>query len=110
MKVKWSQSILVAAACLIVASCGDAPVADQPTADRPPGVDENSWVRISDTAGIVLTEVRVTPATIRLRGIDVETVVPQALQRGTGVLMVKVGAAWMRIDLELPAPRVQPLL
>jgi hypothetical protein len=119
------SSILVAAACVIAASCGGPPGPDRPTAlqrvaerpaaepsvaDRPPGVGEDSWVRLSDTAGIVLTDVRATRATIRLKGIDVETVVPPLLQQGTGVLMVKLGDAWIRVDLALPAPRVQPLL
>lgn len=102
MKVTRSQWLLVTAACLIVASS-----AAQSEADRPPGVDENSWVPISDTAGIVLTNIAGMPAAIRLRESEVEAVVP--LRTGTGILMVKVGGAWMRVELELPHPRVQPL-
>ena len=49
MKITRSQWMLVATACLIVGGS-----AAQSNVDRPPGVDENSWVPISDTAGIVL--------------------------------------------------------
>ena len=103
MKVTRSQWILVATACLIVASSKA-----QSGGDRPPGADGNNWVPISDSAGILLTNVAGTPDAIRLRqGFNVETIVPR---QGTGILMVKHGGTWMRVDLELPRPRVQPLL
>lgn len=100
MKITRSQWILVAAACLIVVSS-----AAQSGADRPPGVDENRWVPISATAGIVLTEVSGMPASFRLT--DLEAATP--LRAGTGILMVKRAGAWMRVDLEFPQPRAQPL-
>lgn len=100
MKITRSQWIVVAAACLIVASS-----AAQSRADRPPGVAENAWVPISDTAGIVLTNIGGMPAAMWLRGAEVE-----ALRAGTGILMVKRAGAWMRVDLELPKPSVQPAL
>jgi hypothetical protein len=31
------------------------------------------------------------------------------LREGTGVLMVKRGGAWMRVDLEFPQARLHPL-
>ncbi len=103
MKITRSQWLLVASACLIVASS-----AAQSGADRPPGVDENRWVPISATAGIVLTNVPGMPTASRFRDGAAEPVVP--LRAGSGVLMVKHAGAWMRVELDLPQPRVQPLL
>jgi len=100
MKVTRSQWILVTVACLIVAAA-----TAQSGADLPPGADGNNWVPISDSAGILLTNVSAAGA-IRLRGFDVETVIPR---RATGILMVKHGGSWIRVDAELPEPRVQPL-
>ena len=102
MNVTRSQWIVVAAACLIVAAS-----AAQSDADRPPDVDANSWIPISDTAGIALTSSRAVPAGVRLRP---DAVVPQVLRSGTGILMVKNGGVWMRVDLDLPQPRVHPAL
>ena len=103
MNVARSQWILVATACLIVASS-----AAQSGADRPPGADGNNWVPISESAGILLTNVAGTPDVIRLRpqGFDVDTIAPR---QATGILMVKYGRAWTRVDLELPPPRMLPL-
>ena len=103
MNVTRSQWILVAAACLIVATS-----AAQSDADRPPDVDANSWIPISDTAGIALTGRRALPASVRLPQSD--AVVPRVLRSGTGILMVKNGGVWMRVDLDLPQPRVHPAL
>jgi hypothetical protein len=104
MRVTRSQWLLVATACLIVAAS-----AAQSGADRPPGADGNNWVPISDSAGILLTNPAGIPGAIRL---NVPTSEVQTLiaGRGTGILMVKQGGIWMRVDLELPPPRVQPLL
>jgi hypothetical protein len=101
MKVTRSQWILVATACLIVASSGA-----QSSADRPPGADGNNWVPISDSAGILLTNVAGMPDAIRLQGLNVETIVPR---QATGILMVKYRGAWMRVDREFPPARMQPL-
>jgi hypothetical protein len=104
MKITRSQWILVTAASLIVAAS-----AAQSVADLPPGADGNNWVPISDTAGILLTSPAGIPGAIRLQpqqGFNVETI---AAGRGPGILMVKHGGAWMRVDLELPPARVHPL-
>jgi hypothetical protein len=103
MKVTRSQWILVAMACLMVAAS-----AAQSEADRPPGADGNNWVPISDSAGILLTKLSGAPDAIQLQvqGFNVETLVPR---RATGILMVKYGGAWMRVDAEPPPPRLQPL-
>jgi hypothetical protein len=103
MKITRPQWTLIAAACLIVAAS-----AAQSDADRPPGVEENRWIPISDTAGIALTSSSALPASVRLRQSD--AAVPQVLRSGTGILMVKSGGAWMRVDLDLPQPRVHPAL
>jgi hypothetical protein len=101
MKVTRSQWILVATACLIVASS-----AAQSGADRPLGADGNNWIPISDSAGILLTNVAGMSDAIRLQGLDVETIVPR---QATGILVVKHGGAWIRVDLEFPQARMQPL-
>ena len=101
MKVTRSQWILVTAACLIVAAS-----AAQSGADRPPGADGNNWIPFSDSAGILLTNVAGTPDALRLQGFNVE---PLAARRGTGILMVKYGGTWMRVDLVPPPARAQQL-
>ena len=103
MKNTRSQWMVVAAACLLVAAS-----AAQSGADLPPGADGNNWVPLSDSAGILLTNVAGAPDAVRFQfpGFDVQTIVPR---RGTGVLMVKYGGTWMRIDPELPPARLQPL-
>jgi hypothetical protein len=100
MKVARSQWILVTAACLIVAASAAQ------SEDRPPGADGNNWVPISDTAGILLTKFDPSGVTRQREFDDVETIVPMS---GTGVLMVKFGGIWMRVDLAPPRARVQPL-
>ena len=102
MKVTRSQWILVTATCLIVAAS-----AAQSGADLPPGADGNNWVPISDTAGILLTNPAGIPGAMRfqpLQGFNVETIVAG---RGPGILMVKHGGAWLRVDLELPPARLR---
>jgi len=115
MKITRSQWMVVATASLIVAAS-----TAQSAADRPPGIDESRWVPISDTAGIVLTEVTARSGQIRPEALER---MPEALRLqlqslnrdaitlrpATGILMVKHRGAWMRVDLELPPARVQPL-
>jgi hypothetical protein len=95
MKVTRSQWILVTTACLIVAVASA-----QSGLGRPPGVDESTWIPFSETAGIVLTDAVTQPGSVKL-----------FFPRGptTGILMVKVGGAWTRVDLELPQARVHAL-
>ena len=100
MKVTRKQWILVTAACLVVAAS-----AAQSGVDRPPGTDGGNWVPISDSAGILLTNVA-APGAFRLHGFNVESIGPM---QSTGILMVKRGRTWVRVDLELPQPRVHPL-
>jgi hypothetical protein len=85
---------------LIVASSAAQP------GNRPPGADGNNWIPISDSAGILLTNVAQMPDAIRLQGLNVETISPR---EATGVLMIKRGGAWIRVDLEFPRARMQPL-
>ena len=103
MKITRSQWILVTAACLIVAAS-----AAQSNADLPPGAAGHNWVPISDTAGILLTNVAPTPDAVRLNFQDftAQTIIPR---QGTGILMVRHGGIWMRVDLELPKARMQQL-
>ena len=100
MSVTRSQWLLVTTACLVVTAS-----MAQSGGDRPPGADGNNWVPISDSAGILLTDVA-APGAIKLQGFKVEAIVPG---QGTGILMVKYGGAWVRVDLELPKARMQHL-
>jgi hypothetical protein len=102
VKVTRSQWILVATACLIVAAS-----AAQPGTDLPPGANGSNWVPISDSAGILLTNVSGMPDALRLQlqGSNPDTFP----LRGTGILMVKYGGGWRRVDLDLPAARLQQL-
>ena len=103
MKISQSQWMVVAAACLIVAAS-----AAQSGADLPPGADGNNWIPISGSAGMLLTNVAGAPDSVRFQfpQLNVQTVVPT---RGTGILMVKYGGTWMRVDPEPLPARVQPL-
>lgn len=115
MTASRSQWVLVAALCLLAAACGrtspegGAPAVDavnRSSEDRPPGVDADDWVRISDVAGIVLTG----GAPMRVTGPRGERLTLPMPRNVTGVLMVKRQGVWTRVELELPSPRVQPLL
>jgi hypothetical protein len=99
MRVTRSQWLLAATACLIVAAS-----TAQSAADRPPGVDEASWLPISDTAGIVLKE----PIGVPVPGTDRLELIPTPRPR-TGVMMVKTQGRWIRVDLELPPARAHAL-
>jgi hypothetical protein len=103
MKMTRSEWMVAAAACLIVAAS-----TAQSGADLPPGADGSNWIPISDSAGILLTNITRAPDSMRFQfpELDVQTVVPR---RGTGILMVKYGGTWMRVDPEPPPARVQPL-
>ena len=94
-----SQWFVAATACLIVAAS-----TAQSAADRPPRVDEASWLPISDTAGIVLKE----PIGVAVPGTDRLELIPTPRPR-TGVMMVKAQGRWIRVDLELPPARAHAL-
>jgi hypothetical protein len=110
MRAPGSSWVLIAASSLLAAAC----IRSEPLADRPPGVDEASWAPISATAGIVLTSIRNIPVAgaLRFETGEAQETVPRlrSLQEGTGILMVKVGGAWTRVDLDLPDARLRPLL
>lgn len=100
---KWAVAALVVA---VIATWGTA----QPNTDRPPGVDAERWIPLTENSGLVLLEVGFLPAnaTVRPRGTEGEVL--RQLQRGTALLMVNIEGAWTRIDLAPPPVRVQPLL
>jgi hypothetical protein len=97
------SSIVVLVAIVVMTTWAKA----QAPGDRPLGVDEDNWVAISDTVGIVLVDVSYTAARAAL-----PSDVPRALSnlpRSTGVLVVKVNGVWTRAELAEPPPRVQPV-
>jgi hypothetical protein len=89
MKVTLSKSVAVGIALLVVTTW----VRAQSDSVRPPGVDEESWIALSEDAGIVLTDV-----TFGSGG-----------PRRTGVLMANFNGVWTRVDFAPPEPRVQHL-
>ena len=103
MKILLSSTVVALVAILAMITWARA----QAPGDRPLGVDEDSWVAISDTVGIVLVDVSYTAARAAL-----PSDLPRALSnlpRSTGVLMVKVNGLWTRAELAEPPPRVQPV-
>jgi len=86
----------------------------QSASERPPGVDEETWIALSPSAGIVLRDVVSAPPPSLFRFENNEPVVIPQLQRATGapmtgVLMARVNGVWARVDLEPPPARMQPL-
>jgi hypothetical protein len=99
------HSLVIIASCLLIVAASQG----QSRADRPPGVDENHWVPLSDVAGIVLTNAAGMPSVGRFDFNDDGTVEPQVVQRSRGTLAVKFGGAWTLVDLEPPPARLQQL-
>jgi hypothetical protein len=102
MKALLSSTLIVLVAILAITTWARA----QSPGDRPLGVDEDNWVAISDTVGIVIVDVSYTARTA------LPSDLPRALSnlpRSTGVLMVKVDELWTRVELAEPPPRVHPV-
>jgi hypothetical protein len=102
MKVLLSNAIVVFVAVLVMTTW----VRAQSQSDRPPGVDEGSWVAISDTVGLVLVDVSfvahsATPSDIP-RGLS-------GFPQSTGILMVEVNGLWTRVEFAEAPARVRPL-
>jgi hypothetical protein len=65
------------------------------TADRPPGISPDGWIRLDENLGIVVD----APAT------SATASTAAALPAATGYFMVKHGGLWRRLNLEAqPAP------
>ncbi len=62
------------------------------SADRPPGIAPDAWIRLDENLGIVVN----APAT--------PAATAAAAPAATGYLMVKHGSEWMRLNLEAQAP------
>ena len=102
MKAFLSSTIIVLVTILVITTWARA----QAPGDRPSGVDEGSWVALSDTVGIVLVDVNFGSARSALpSGAPIELSV---LPRSTGVLMVKVNGLWTRFEWADAPHRVQP--
>ena len=102
MKAFLSSTIIALVTILAINTWARA----QAPGDRPLGVDEDNWVAISDTVGIVIVDVGYATRTGLPSGL------PRALSnfpRSTGVLMVKVNELWTRAELAEPPPRLQPV-
>jgi hypothetical protein len=61
------------------------------TADRPPGVSPDAWIRLDENLGIVVNAPTTTAAT------SATAAAPPA---ATGYFMVKHGGLWLRLNLE----------
>ncbi len=102
MKTLLSSTIIALVAILAITTWARA----QAPGDRPPGVNEDSWIAISDTVGIVIVDIGYTARTA------LPSDLPRALSdvpQSTGVLMVKVNELWTRVELAEPPPRLQPV-
>jgi hypothetical protein len=102
MKTLLSSTIIALVAILAITTWARA----QAPGDRPLGVDEDSWIAISDTVGIVIVDIGYTARTA------LPSDLPRALSdvpQSTGVLMVKVNELWTRVELAEPPPRLQPV-
>jgi hypothetical protein len=66
------------------------------TADRPPGISPDEWIRLDENLGIVVHAPATSTATASTAA---------APPAATGYLMVKHGGLWLRLNLEgQPAP------
>ena len=97
------RSVLVAFLLLIVSFWARAQ-----SDDRPPGVPEDHWIAISESAGIVIAST--TPVVTRLdpNASAVWGAAPST-RSFRGVLMAKHNGSWIRIEIEAPPPQSQRL-
>lgn len=58
------------------------------TADRPPGISPEAWIRLDENLGIVVNAPATSAATAA------------AAPAATGYFMVKHGGLWLRLNLE----------
>ena len=103
MRAFLSSTIVVLVAIVAMTTWARA----QAPGDRPLGVDEDNWVAVAESVGIVLVDVSYTGTRAAL-----PSDVPRALSNlplSTGVLVVKVNGVWTRAELAAPPPRVQPV-
>jgi hypothetical protein len=64
------------------------------TADRPPGISPDAWIRLDENLGIVVNAPATSAAT---------AVTAAAPPAASGYFMVKHGGLWMRLHLEAQA-------
>jgi hypothetical protein len=106
--------LTILAACLITFLLATTWAGAQSASERPPGVDEETWIALSPNAGIVLRDATSAPPPSLYRFENNQPVAIPQPQRATGtpmtgVLMARVNGVWARVDLEPPAARVQPV-
>ena len=110
-----SKMIVVLAATTIVITFATWEAAESQSPSRPPGVSEENWIPISDSVGILVTDVREgrirvvrsDPAdlTDELGPVDFSTT-----PFGTGVVMAMFQGEWVAFeDLAISRTRVYPL-
>jgi hypothetical protein len=69
------------------------------TADRPPGISPDGWIRLDENLGIVVH----APATATATATATPTATPSRAAEppaATGYFMVKHGGLWLRLNLE----------
>ena len=104
MKALLSKSILVAVALLAAATW----VRAQSQGDRPPGVDAERWIPISDNAGVwLMGGLTQSPPISRAPGVRTSICI-ECIQR-TGQLMVKFNGAWFQVHAPEPPIRFEQL-
>lgn len=112
-----SKVIVVLVATTVVITLATWGVAESQSPSRPPGVGEENWIPISDSVGILVTDVRARPG--RIRVVPADPADPnneptfaevQTTPFGTGVVMAMFQGEWVAFeDLAISRTRVYPL-
>lgn len=102
MKITTPKVLLLSmVGALILVALSEA----QSPSDLPPGVSQENWIALSDSAGIVVVELAFP------RGLIFDSSPGGTLPLPTtmGVLLVKHGDLWTKVDLVPPEPSVRQL-
>ena len=112
-----SKAIIALVATTVVITFATWEAAESQSPSRPPGVSEENWIPISDSVGILVTDVRARPGQIRVvpadpAGPSNEPTIAEvrATPFGTGVVMAMFQGEWVAFEeLAISRTRVYPL-
>jgi hypothetical protein len=112
-----SKAIIALVATTVVITFATWEAAESQSPSRPPGVSEENWIPISDSVGILVTDVRARPGQIRVVPADPadpsnEPTIAEvrATPFGTGVVMAMFQGEWVAFEeLAISRTRVYPL-
>lgn len=103
MKALVSKTLVVSVALFMLVTW----VRAQSSGDRPPGVAQESWIPISDSAGILVLDT--SPPFGGLTDPLPPNVSVASRAPITGVLVAKHNGVWARIEMPEPPARARPL-